>query len=493
MKIACYARKSNDKKNDSIENQISIIRSYISTHKDFENAEILQFVDDNSSGIDLNRKAFQELLSQVRLREIDTVIVKDLSRLSRNYLDVCKLTDSIFPFMKVRFIAISENYDSKYRKLNSMDLPTSFKSVLNEYYVIQTSEKVRNSCALRIRNGEFSGGIPYGYYLKDRYTVEIDEQQAKIVREIFRLYIEKKKYIDVAKTLNNRGIIKELSRNCQSTTNSKWTAEYICRILKNENYIGKRISLKHYKDPKTKKLIANNENEFYINENAFPPIISREMFEEVQKIMPKRKKIIPAGHHIMARKLYCAKCGRTLKRNGNFYCGIGYQTGENPCFRGSLKRDFLYEAVLEKVKKFISSDIPKNKSNFSFSDIVKIESEITMLKEKKSEMFEQFFNCTINQTEFESLNENISLQITEKQEKLKIYRKMTALNMKYGSERPIDTLKRLYASDELTEEHMQFVKRINVFDTEKFEIIMQSDSPLTILCKNTEIYEEVQF
>ena len=159
MKIACYARKSNDKKNDSIENQISIIRSYISTHKDFENAEILQFIDDNSSGIDLNRKAFQELLSQVRLREIDTVIVKDLSRLSRNYLDVCKLTDSIFPFMKVRFIAVSENYDSKYRKLNSMDLPTSFKSVLNEYYVIQTSEKVRNSCALRIRNGEFSGFI----------------------------------------------------------------------------------------------------------------------------------------------------------------------------------------------------------------------------------------------------------------------------------------------------------------------------------------------
>ena len=102
-----------------------------------------------------------------------------------------------------------------------------------------------------------------------------------------------------------------------------------------------------------------------------------------------------------------------------------------------------------------------------------------------------FLIALINQTEFEILNENISLQITEKQEKLKIYRKMTALNMKYGSERPIDTLKRLYASDELTEEHMQFVKRINVFDTEKFEIIMQSDSPLTILCKNMEIYEKV--
>lgn len=85
--------------------------------------------------------AFQELLAKVRMREIDIIIVKDLSRLGRNYLDVCRLTDSIFSFIKVRLIAVSENYDSQYRQVNIMDLPTAFKSVLNEYYVMESSKK----------------------------------------------------------------------------------------------------------------------------------------------------------------------------------------------------------------------------------------------------------------------------------------------------------------------------------------------------------------
>ncbi len=182
--------------------------------------------------------------------------------------------------------------------------------------------------------------------------------------------------------------------------------------------------------------------------------------------------------------------GKTLKRNVHFYCKNSYQTGEKPCFQGSLKRDFLYKAVLDKVKEFIYVDIPDNKLKFSFSDIAEIESEITSLKEKKAEIFEQLFNGSINQTEFEKQNSDVSSQVTAKQNELQLRRKTVALNTKYGSERPIDTLKRLYAADELTKEHMQFVKRINVFDSEHFEIILHQDSPLAVLCKNMDIYEE---
>ncbi|MDE5770297.1 MAG: recombinase family protein [Ruminococcus sp.] len=481
MTIACYARKSTDKENDSIENQISIIRNYISKQKDFQGAKIVQFTDSGASGIDMNRNAFQELLSKVKLREIDVVVVKDLSRLGRNYLDVCKLTDSIFPFMGVRLIAVSENYDSNYRVINSIDLPTAFQSVLNEYYVMELSKKVRNSCVLRIKNGEFIGSIPYGYILKDRFTPVIDTKKAKIVREIFSLYLEKKNCIDVVRILNKRGI--------KTNKNSKWTSVHVRKILKNEKYTGKRVALTHRKDLKTRKKILTDKNEWHIDEHAFPPIISHEIFEEVQKFMPKGEIHNVSEKHIMARKLYCAKCGKTLKRNVHFYCKSSYQTGEKPCFKGSLKRDFLYRAVLEKVKKYISADIPECKSNFSFSDIVKIESEITSLKEKKAEIFEQLFNGDIMQTEFEKQNWNISSQITAKQNELQLCRRALALNTKYGSECPLDTLKRLYVTDELTKEHMQFVKRINVFDSEHFEIIMQSDSPLSVLCKNMDIYD----
>lgn len=482
MTVACYVRKSNDKENDSIENQIAIINNYINRQKDLKYAEIIQFRDIGASGLNLNRDAFQELLKEIRMRKIDVVIVKDLSRLGRNYLDICKLTDSIFPFMKVRLIAVSENYDSKHRTPNSMDLPTALRSVLNEYYVLEASKKVRNSCISRIRNGEFIGSVPYGYTLKDKFTPVIENEKAEIVREIFNLYLEKNTYIDVARALNKRKLL--------TNGNAKWTPECIRRILKDEQYTGKRIALKYRKDIKTGKRILNDRSEWYIDENIFPQIVSEELFDKVQKILPKSRTPVTTGNHIMANKLYCAECGRTLKRNKNFYCKINYKTGESPCFKGSLKADILYKAVLEKVKEFISADIPECKSDFSFSDIVKIESEITCLKEEKAKIFEQLFNNNITQSEFEKQNSGVSLMINDKQSELKLCRRTVAMNTKHGSESPLDILKRLYDSDKLTREHMLFVKRINVFNPENFEIIMQLESPLDVLCKNIDIYEE---
>lgn len=482
MTVACYVRKSNDKENDSIENQIAIINNYINRQKDLKYAEIIQFRDIGASGLNLNRDAFQELLKEIRMRKIDVVIVKDFSRLGRNYLDICKLTDSIFPFMKVRLIAVSENYDSKHRTPNSMDLPTALRSVLNEYYVLEASKKVRNSCISRIRNGEFIGSVPYGYTLKDKFTPVIEIEKAEIVREIFNLYLEKNTYIDVARALNKRKLL--------TNGNAKWTPECIRRILKDEQYTGKRIALKYRKDIKTGKKILNDRSEWYIDENIFPQIVSEELFDKVQKILPKSRTPVTTGNHIMANKLYCAECGRTLKRNKNFYCKINYKTGESPCFKGSLKSNILYKAVLEKVKEFISADIPECKSDFSFSDIVKIESEITCLKEEKAKIFEQLFSNSITQSEFEKQNSGVSLMINDKQSELKLCRRTVAMNTKHGSESPLDILKRLYASDELTKEHMKFVSRINVFDSEHFEIIMQLESPLDVLCKNIDIYEE---
>lgn len=483
MIIACYARKSNEKKNDSIENQLSIIRSYISQQKELQNAEILQFSDEGFSGIDVDRDSFQELLSKVRQREIDVIIVKDLSRLGRNYLDVCKLTESIFPFMGIRLIAVSEHYDSKFQQRNTMDLPTTFKAVLNEYYVVESSEKIRKSFRMRIKNGEFVSSVPFGYFLSDKYTPLIDEKKAEVVREIFRLFLAGNSKLDIARTLNQRGI--------PTSCNAKWTSDAIRLILKNEKYIGKRVALTHTKDLKTKRYIPNDESEWYVNEQAFPPIIERKVFEQVQLLLPKHKCRDTGDKHIMARKLYCAGCGRTMRKEKHFYCRNAYITGEKACFKGSLKRDVLYKAVLEKVKLYIASELSNYKSGFSFSDIAKMEMDITELKEKKSEFFDRFFHNKLTEDEFKKQNEAISSEIAAKQDALDKCRKIVAMETRYGSsERPIDTLRRLYEADELTKEHMQFVKRINVFDSEHFEILLQDSSPLEVLCRNMSIYEE---
>lgn len=483
MTIAIYARKSNEKKNDSIENQLSIIRSYISQQKELQDAEILQFSDDGFSGIDMNRDSFQELLSKVRKREIDVIVVKDLSRLGRNYLDVCKLTDSILPFMGVRLIAVSEHYDSQYQQRNTMDLPTVFKAVLNEYYVTESSEKIQKSCRTRIQNGEFVSAVPYGYFLSDKFTPLIDEKKAEIVRKIFQLFLDGNSILTIARMLNKQGI--------PTSSGVTWTYCIIRRILKNEQYIGKRVSLTHTKDVKTNKYIPNDKSKWYVNEHAFPPIIEREVFDKVQLLFPKPKGKDTSDKHIMARKIYCAGCGRTLRKQVHFYCRNGYVTGGIPCFRGSLKYDVLYKAVLEKVKCYIKTEIPDVLSNFSLSDIARIETEIMKLREKKAKIFEKLYAGTVTEQEFAAQNQAVSHQITAYQDDLERCRKSVALYAKYGSsERPIDTLRRLYEAPELTKEHMQFVKRINVFDSEHFEILLQDSSPLEVLCRNMSIYGE---
>lgn len=482
MTIACYARKSNEKKNDSVENQLSIIRSYINRQKDLQDAEILQFSDDGFSGIDIHRDAFQELLTKVRKREIDVIVVTDLSRLGRNYLDVCKLTDSIFPFMGIRLIAVSENYDSKYRQRNTMDLPTAFKAVLNEYYVAEASEKVGKSCRMRIRNGEFISAVPYGYFLSDKYTPLINESKAEIVRSIFQMFLDGSSILTIAKLLNGQHI--------PTSSGVKWTYCIVRHILKNEQYIGKRVSLTHTKDVKTNRYIPNDEREWYVDEHAFPPIIEHEVFDKVQLLFPKSKPEDTRAKHIMARKIYCAGCGRTLHKQMHFYCKNSYITGGSPCFQGSLKRNVLYKAVLEKVKRCIRSGIPDETSSFSFSDIARIDAEIVKLKEKKAAIFDKLYAGAVTEQEFSAQNQAISEEIAACQEKLERCRKSVALYTKYTSERPIETLRRLYAADELTKEHMQFVKRINVFDADRFEILLQESSPLDVLCRNMNIYEE---
>ena len=324
MKIACYARKSTDKPNDSVENQFSVIQQYIHQNNELKYAEILYFSDDGFTGINMQRKAFQELLAKVRQREIDVIIVRDLSRLSRNYLDVCKLTESIFPFMKVRLISITDKYDSKFRSEHRIDLPAAFIAVMNEYYSVESSRKIQKSCETRIRNGEYIGNVPYGYVLLDRYTPVIDEEKAEVVRKIFSLCLEGKSSLETARYLNQQGILTYQGR--------KWTLSTVRKILKNEKYTGKRIALNQIKDVKTRKYKPTKETTWYVNDNAFPKIIERDVFEKVQSMLPKHERKIPREKSIMARKLYCAKCGRTLRKEKHFYCRNGYVTGEQACF-----------------------------------------------------------------------------------------------------------------------------------------------------------------
>lgn len=284
MMIACYARKSNNKPNDSIANQLSIIRNYIQSHNDLRDADVVEFSDDGTSGIDINRDALQELLSNVRQRKVDVIIVKDLSRLGRNYLDIYKLTESIFPFMGVRLIAVSDNYDSNCVHQSAMDLSMAFKAVLNEYYVMESSEKVRNSCIERIRNGNYLGKMPYGYLLSDEKKPVINEEQASIVRKMYQLYSNGSSLHSITKAINSEGVL--------SYHGKQWRAGTIRRILTNPAYIGMKISLTKIRNIKTKKVVLTDRSEWFVRKNAYPPIVDKELFDSVQQIMATKGDIV---------------------------------------------------------------------------------------------------------------------------------------------------------------------------------------------------------
>jgi len=482
MIIALYARKSNNKETDSIENQLAIMTDYIRSQREFSGCKILKFMDDGFSGINIERDSFQELLALVRQRQVDMIVVKDLSRLGRNYLDISKLVDSIFPFMKVRLIAVADKYDSAHQASNTLDLSVNVKAIMNEFYVHESSEKVYQSCKTRILKGEFLGHFSsYGYTLMDKNTVTINPDEAEIVREIFQMALNGYSAYWIAKELNRR--------NVPSPQNKKWGLSTVLMMLKNEQYIGKKTALKTKRDVKTKEVIHFPKEQWYVNESAFPPIISCEVFDEVQTHFKQENPLHnTADKHIMCRKLFCAGCGRTMMRDTRFRCRNGYITGEPPCFKGSVKIEVLYDFVLKHVKKFIE---PELKRQQILADSSEIKKEIAARKEEKAKLFERLYANDISQEGFQKLNEYISSKIREAEAQLSECQRNQTLTSKYGfKERPIDTFRRLYESDELTAEHMQFVKRIDVTDTEHFEIQMEDGDPLSILCRNVPFYEE---
>lgn len=484
MRIAYYARTSNDLHTESIENQFAIMDAFVRAKPGLQDAEIVRFSDQGESGIDTDRDEFQALLAQVRQCRIDCIVIKDFSRLGRNYLDICKLTESILPFMGVRLISINENYDSSEKGGNAVDLSTAFKSVLNEYYVIETSEKLKESCKQRTRNGEVIGGVPYGYRKLNKSTVVIAEEEAAVVREIYHSFLNGQSMLEIIAELNRKGI--------PTVRGGKWAKNTVYKILKNERYTGRMVALTSTIDVKSKQRIAYPESEWYINEHAFPPIIERDTYSRVQDMIPVGRSQTPVAKHLMARKLFCAGCGKAMQRNtSSFQCKLPFKTGENACFSGKLLKSDLYPKILDTVRSAIKAELTSYKQQFSFSEIVKLENEVAALKEKKASLFEQMLTDRIAEEDFRKQNREIADAITERQQLAEEKRRCYALTAKLGgSERPIETLRRLYAANELNHEHMQFVKRITVSDPEHFEIELMEESPLAILCRNVGIYEE---
>lgn len=373
--IAGYLRLSredgDDNESQSIISQKQMIIDYTNKYyEEFDN-NIEFYTDDGFSGTNFQRPAITKLLSDIESRKINCVIVKDLSRFGRDYINVGHYLERYFPDNNVRFIAINDNIDS-YKRDYDMLLPV--KNVFNQQYAVDISGKVQSSFKTKQRSGKFVGAFSSYGYLKnpnDHNKLIIDEYAAQIVKRIFGMYLEGIGQLKIAKILNDEGILCPSEYKKQSGLNYKnskriettnyWTYPTIHRMLSNEMYIGIMVQNKTVRRMKGKARYRP-EKEWIKVPNTHEAIIDKNTFNKVQNLLNRNTRVINFEQNvsIFAGFLKCADCGRAMaknKRGGTVYyiCGSYKRYGTEVCTSHTITHEKLEDIVLD----YINANIKK--------------------------------------------------------------------------------------------------------------------------------------
>ena len=259
--------------------------------------------------------------------------MKDFSRFGRDFIEVGRYLEEIFPLMNVRFISVNDNYDSFKSRESTDNLIIPFKNLINDSYLRDISIKIRSSFDVKRKKGEFIGSFATYGYLKDpnnKNKIVVDKVASKVVKDIFKYRLEGLSADKIAKKLNNENVLSpmeykksigiNMGTNFKKKEKALWTAKAIFRILENPVYIG-TLEQNKFTTPnhKIRKLVYVPKEERIIVENNHEPIISKEIFENVQKLMATDTRIAPTKEkvYLLSGLINCAECGSNLIRKNN--------------------------------------------------------------------------------------------------------------------------------------------------------------------------------
>lgn len=300
-KAALYVRLSIEdnglQKRESVDNQLGLLLNFV---KQLEDIIVVQtYIDNGETGTDLERPEWEKLIHEVKNKKINCIVVKDLSRFARNYIEAGDYLEKIFPFLDVRFIAVNDCYDSSNLLFKENELTVSLKNLINDYYAKDISNKIMSSFRIKKDNGEFIGSkAPYGYLLKDNHFI-LDKEAADVVKMIFELTLQGNSVYAIAKILNEKQILSPSAYACKkgvkkyrNSQNVLWQAQAVTRILYNETYIGNLVQERTNKSIHTKEKIGlRSEDKWIIIPNAHEAIVDKKTFEEIQKIKQRNREI----------------------------------------------------------------------------------------------------------------------------------------------------------------------------------------------------------
>ena len=423
------SREDGDKiESESIGNQRELIKSFVKKHKDMRIVDY--YSDDNYSGTNFNRPEFKRMYEDIKSGKVNCVIVKDLSRFGRDYIDVGNYIQKVFPKFGVRFIAINDNVDSNVRQY---DMITPIKNIFNEQYARDISDKIISTFRNKQEQGQFIGAFASYGYKKDpnnKYKLIIDEYPATIVKRIFKLFCEGKGKISIARQLNDEGVlcpseykksIGEKYTNSHKLQNtSYWTYSTIHNILCKEIYAGNMVQHKsncskfNYGDVQVQK------DDWIIVENTHEPIIDKDTWNTVQGLLKRRTRQLNFQNNVsmFAGFLCCGDCGRamakiTWNKNIRYVCGT-YKRYSKVCTSHSISEDKLISIILEDINYILSkinnirhiveeSQKISSEREMNANDkdgLLNVEAQLNKIKHLKKGVYEDYRSGLLTRDEF---------------------------------------------------------------------------------------------
>ena len=442
-KFACmYLRLSREDgdstESNSISNQRQIIKSYA---RDNDFKVVAEYVDDGFSGSNFDRPKFKKMIQDLEEKKFKTIIVKDLSRFGRDYIESGKYLQKIFPEKGIRFISVNDNYDSENADVSDTHLILPIRNFINDSYCRDISMKVKSSKEIKRKNGEFIGAFaPFGYKKdsKNKHKLVVDTEVSHIIERIFNMKIDGYSSKAIADFLNSIGCVtpskhKENSGDNHTTgfivKDSKWDAKMVNRIITNKVYIGVLEQGKTRKlNYKSKREVEVNEEDWIVINDSHKPIISKSIYALANKMMLRDVKQSADIPHILSGMLYCKDCGSSMVRRKvksksgyNIFYICSHYNNKGDCTRHSIKEDYLLDMTLFALKDYLKKynellsqvnklDVSKVTFNIDFEGL---NSEKRKYERLRQSLYMDLEDELITSEEFERFRKNYLIKIRE--------------------------------------------------------------------------------
>lgn len=516
---AIYARISVEtevkRARGSMDNQVEFLKNFVTLQEDLFHVET--YIDDDMTGTNFGRPAFRKLIEDIKKGRINCIVVKDLSRFGRNYVETGEFIEKIFPFLKVRFIAINDRFDSF---SDHQDIVMPFKNIVNEIYAKDISKKICTSVLTRQNKGEYIGGMAAYGYLKDpsdKHKLVIDPDTAPVVKRIFDCKMAGLSYLGIARKLNELGILSPAQYkysigvlNKEMNENHPWNILNVKRILHNPIYMGNMVQGKYRQSFYNNQSRAEmDESQWIVIPNTHEAITDKATFEEVKHKLAdinawrnkkRNNQDDDRVKNLFKGLIYCGQCGKKMVLHTSGYSSTEnhnkvYASYKCRTYREHLNQDcadkkIKYNVLMRTVKNLLveySKVLLEDKSAFlknTNSEQMDLQSEEAIQKraaEKRIEkirvldvkLYTDYAEGLLTKEEYVTMKGDYQTELVFLQKEIKALEKQIQSKKKKKDEliTAKNVMKEFLKKNELTEEILQqFIERIEIHHTDTVEI-----------------------